>query len=146
MKPLIGIDPGKQTGIAVYHGGVLVQLRTVSPSEVAEVLSASGPTRVIMEDSRLQSAVFNRPVSQRAMLKIARNVGEVDQICRRIEAVCETAGIELVRVSPQRKGAKLNAARFKEITGWAGRSNQHERDAAMCAHPYRRAVEIRGRK
>lgn len=146
MKPLIGIDPGKQTGIAVYHDGVLVQLRTVSPIEVAEVLRESGATRVVMEDSRLQSAVFPRAVGPRAMLKIARNVGEIDQICRRIEAVCETAGIELIRVSPQRKGAKLNAARFREITGWTGRSNQHERDSAMCAWPYRRAIEARGVK
>lgn len=77
---------------------------------------------------------------------LARNVGEVDQICRRIEAMCETAGIELVRVSPLGKGAKLNAARFREVTGWTGRSNQHERDAAAVAWPYRRAIETRGGK
>ena len=143
---MIGIDPGNHTGIAVYHDGVLVDLRTVSPSEVAEVLRTSGATRVVMEDSRLQSAVFPRAVGPRAMLKIARNVGETDQRCWRIEALCETAGIELIRVSPLGKGAKLNAARFKEITGWTGRSNQHERDAAMCAFKYRRATETRGSK
>lgn len=146
MNVTIGIDPGKQTGVSSYHDGILVQLRTVSPSEVAEVLRASGATRVVMEDSRLQSAVFPRAVGPRAMLKIARNVGEVDQICRRIEAMCETAGIELVRVSPLGKGAKLNAARFREVTGWTGRSNQHERDAAAVAWPYRRAIETRGGK
>ncbi|MBK9427238.1 MAG: hypothetical protein IPN63_07590 [Gammaproteobacteria bacterium] len=143
---MIGIDPGKQTGISTYRDGALVELRTVSPGDVYEVLLESGATRVVMEDSRLQSAVFPRAVGPRAMLKIARNVGEVDQICRRIEAVCETAGIDLVRVSPLGKGAKLNAARFKEITGWTGRSNQHERDAAMCAFPYRRATDTRGSK
>lgn len=142
----IGIDPGKQTGVSSYHDGILVELRTVSPGDVYEVLLESGATRVVMEDSRLQSAVFPRAVGPRAMLKIARNVGEVDQICRRIEAVCETAGIDLVRVSPLGKGAKLNAARFKEITGWTGRSNQHERDAAMCAFQYRRATDTRGSK
>lgn len=143
---MIGIDPGKQTGISTYRDGALVELRTVSPGDVYEVLLESGATRVVMEDSRLQSAVFPRAVGPRAMLKIARNVGEVDQICRRIEAVCETAGIDLVRVSPLGKGAKLNAARFKEITGWTGRSNQHTRDAAMCAFPYRRATDTRGSK
>lgn len=135
---MIGIDPGKQTGISTYRDGALVELRTVSPGDVYEVLLESGATRVVMEDSRLQSAVFPRAVGPRAMLKIARNVGEVDQICRRIEAVCETAGIDLVRVSPLGKGAKLNAARFREVTGWTGGSNQHTRDAAMVAWPYRR--------
>lgn len=153
---VIGIDPGRQTGIAVYHDGELVELLTVSPDEIV-AMSRYAPETVVIEDSRLQSAVFPRAVAPRAMLKIARNVGEIDQICRRIEALCETAGIELIRVSPLGKGAKLNAARFREITGWTGRSNQHERDAAMCAYKYRnaksgqpgagsRAVEIRGLK
>jgi len=135
---MIGIDPGKQTGISTYRDGALVELRTVSPGDVYEVLLESGATRVVMEDSRLQSAVFPRAVGPRAMLKIARNVGETDQRCWRIEALCETAGIDLVRVSPLGKGAKLNAARFREVTGWTGGSNQHTRDAAMVAWPYRR--------
>ena len=30
------------------------------------------------------------------------------------------------------------------VTGWKGRSNKHERDAAMVAWPYRRAADLRG--
>ena len=41
-----------------------------------------------------------------------------------------------IGVSPLRKGSKLTAARFAKVTGWQGRSNQHERDAAMCAFRY----------
>ena len=34
-------------------------------------------------------------------------------------------------VSPQAKGAKLDAARFKKLTGWDQRTSEHARDAAM---------------
>lgn len=146
MNVLIGVDPGRRTGIAIYRAGLLHDLRTMTPEEARTLIAQVPPDLVVLEDSRRQSAVFNRPVSRRAMLKIARNVGEIDQLCREIALTCASREIPYIGVSPLGKGAKLNAARFKEITGWAGRSNQHERDAAMCAHPYRRAVEIRGRK
>lgn len=130
---VIGIDPGTKTGIAVYHDGTLAELLTVSPDGIVDTMTRYAPDMVVMEDSRLQSAVFSRKASQRAMLKIARNVGEVDQICRRIEAYCEGAGVELVQISPLAKGAKLDARRFSAMTGWEGRSNQHERDAGVVA-------------
>lgn len=136
---IIGIDPGQRTGVAVYRDGALIELRTVSPDQIAGVLEELAPELVVFEDSRKQSAVFIRGTNARSMLKIARNVGEVDQLCRQIEALCDRMRIACVGVSPLRKGAKLSAARFREITGWTGRSNQHERDAAMCAYKYRNA-------
>jgi len=135
---IIGIDPGQRTGIAVYRDGALIELRTVSPEQIAGVLIELAPELVVLEDSRQQSAVFSRGANPRAMLKIARNVGEIDQLCRQIDELCKRMGIACLGVSPLRKGSKLSAARFREITGWAGRSNQHERDSAMVAWPYRR--------
>lgn len=142
---IIGIDPGQRTGVAVYRDGALIELRTVSPDQIAGVLEELAPELVVFEDSRKQSAVFIRGTNARSMLKIARNVGEVDQLCRQIEALCDRMRIACVGVSPLRKGAKLSAARFCAMTGWPGRSNQHERDAAMVAWPYRRGKDCRGR-
>ena len=139
MTTTIGIDPGQRTGIAVYRDGALCELRTLSPDQLESVLADLAPALVVLEDSRQQSAVFARVANPRAMLKIARNVGEIDQLCRQIDELCMRIGIARVAVSPLRKGAKLSAARFREITGWTGRSNQHERDAAMCAYKYRNA-------
>lgn len=133
---IIGIDPGQRTGVAVYRDGALIELRTVSPDQIAGVLEELAPELVVFEDSRKQSAVFIRGTNARSMLKIARNVGEVDRLCRQIEALCDRMRIACVGVSPLRKGSKLSAARFCDVTGWSGRSNQHERDAAMCAFRY----------
>ena len=43
-------------------------------------------------------------------------------------------------ISPASKGAKLSAEAFTRATGWTGASNQHTRDAAMCAWKYRGAA------
>ena len=139
-RTLIGIDPGKHTGIAIYRDGALCELHTLSPDMIEALLVRVRPDLVVFEDSRKQSPVFSRGVSARATLKIARNVGEIDQLCRQIEDMCRRHGLESVGVSPLRKGAKLDAARFAQITDWTARSNQHERDAAMVAHQYRRAA------
>lgn len=136
---ILGIDPGQNTGIAILRGGALVELRTVSPADVEAVIALDRQQLVVFEDSR-KNTFFPRSkcTSQRVELHIARRVGEIDQLCREIERVCVLFGIPCIGVSPQRKGAKLNAERFAEITGWTKRCNQHERDAAMVAWQYRR--------
>jgi len=138
-RTLIGIDPGKHTGIAIYRDSALCELHTLSPDMIESLLVRVRPDLVVYEDSRKQSHVFSRGVSARATLKIARNVGEVDMLCRQIEDMCRRHGLDSLGVSPLRKGAKVDAGRFVVVTGWAKRCNQHERDAAMVAHPYRRA-------
>ncbi len=70
---------------------------------------------------------------------MARNVGEIDAWCKLIVAICEELGIPAHGISPKGKGAKLNAETFAKATGWKGKSNQHERDAAMVAFAYRGA-------
>ena len=125
---IVGIDPGASTGIAIYHGGKLASLHTVEPHQLESIISTAG--RVVYEDSRLI-----RP----AALKMARNVGEIDAWCKLIVAICDRKGIPVHGISPKHKGAKLDAAQFKAATGWTERSNQHERDAAMCAWKYRGA-------
>jgi len=134
---ILGIDPGQSTGIAVYQGGVLTSLRTIAPLEIGNAIS--GASRVIYEDSRLISHMFNTVPNRAAALKMARNVGQIDAWCSLIVAVCEQLGIPAHGISPKQKGAKLNAQQFAKLTGWVGKSNQHERDGAMVAWPYRGA-------
>lgn len=134
---LIGIDPGQSTGIAIYEAGQLVELLTLQPHRVAQALQ--GADKVVFEDSRLQSHTWTRGKSIAATAKMARNVGQIDAWCSYIQAVCLDYGIDSHGVSPAGKGAKLDASRFQVVTGWTGASNQHTRDAAMVAFPYRRA-------
>jgi hypothetical protein len=84
--------------------------------------------------------VWTTAGSRAAALKIARNVGQIDAWCSLITAICADLGIPAHGISPTAKGAKLDAEAFALVTRWTGRSNQHERDAAMVAWPYRRTA------
>lgn len=136
---LMGIDPGRKTGVAVFAGGKLFGLYTTDPNGVAAMLDRYNPDRVIFEDSRLTRPTWARSVSPAAMRKIARNVGQVDAWCSQLVDLCAARGIVAHGISPKGKGAKLNAERFAKATGWTSRCNSHERDACMVAWPYRRA-------
>ena len=138
---IIGIDPGQNTGIAVFKDGILWKLQTIEPHQIASYLLNALPRRVAFEDSRLISHSFTTVKSRPAALKIARNVGEIDAWCKLIVSVCADIGVPAHGISPKHKGAKLNAELFGKLTGWQGSSNQHERDAAMCAWPVRRAAK-----
>lgn len=144
---VMGIDPGKNTGLALYRGGKLKVLKTIAPHEMDETLTWLAPDFVIFEDSRLQSHVWTAEgKSRRAAIKIGRSVGQIDQQCVVIQALCEKRGIPCVGVSPLKKGAKLDAAAFQALTGWDGKTNQHCRDAAMVAWMYRTGYALDGRR
>jgi len=134
---VIGLDPGANTGVAYYVGGKLHSLQTIAPHQLREFIE--GASRVIFEDSRLTSFVFTTVKSRPVALSMARKVGQVDAYCNLITAICADLGIPAHGVSPKNKGAKLNAEQFAKATGWAGKSNQHERDGALVAWKYRGA-------
>ena len=139
MKLLLGIDPGQKTGVAIFTNGALTELRTTTPSGVAALLDEIQPERVVFEDSRLTRATWGRGVSPAALRKIARNVGQIDAWCSQLVDLCAVRGIVAHGISPKGKGAKLTAEKFMRLTGYAGRTNQHQRDAGMVAWPYRGA-------
>ena len=140
MSTILGIDPGANTGVAHIVGGELIKLQTVAPHEIERTLREAAPDRVVFEDSRLQSHTWTRGKSVAATAKMARNVGQIDAWCSLITAVCGELDIPAHGISPLGKGHKMSADQFERITGWTGRSNQHERDGAMVAWPYRGAV------
>lgn len=140
MSTILGMDPGANTGVATFIGGKLAALQTIAPHEIERVLREVQPARVVFEDSRLLSHTWTTIKSRPAALKMARNVGEVDAWCKLIVAVCAQLDIPAHGISPNGKGAKVGATEFGRITGWAGASNEHTRDAAMVAWRYRRAV------
>lgn len=141
MSIVVGIDPGASTGIAIYREGKLAALRTIAPVELETEIVALWPSRVVFEDSRLQSHTWTQAASRAAAAKMARNVGQVDAWCVLITAICAKHGIPAHGISPAGKGSKLNAEQFERATGWTMTSNEHTRDAAMVAWPYRRAAQ-----
>ncbi len=141
MSVILGIDPGAHTGLAIYRDGALVALRTIAPVELEAEIVALWPIRIIFEDSRLQSHTWTKAASRAAAAKMARSVGQVDAWCSLIVAICAKHGIPAHGISPLGKGGKLNAEAFEKATGWTASSNEHNRDAAMVAWPYRRAAK-----
>lgn len=139
MALILGIDPGVHTGVATYVDGLLTELETIEPHCLERIIRGRMPARVVFEDSRLQSHTWTSGASRAAAAKMARNVGEIDAWCRLISAVCADLGVSAHSISPAGKGAKLDAKRFASVTGWPGSSNEHTRDAAMVAWPYRSA-------
>ena len=138
-KVVVGIDPGQHTGLAIFRDGHLTALRTIEPVELETEILALWPSRVVFEDSRLQSHTWTKAASRAAAAKMARNVGQIDAWCNLIVAICAKHGITAHGISPQAKGGKMTAEQFEKATGWTASSNQHSRDAAMCAWPYRGA-------
>ena len=138
---VIGLDPGQHTGLAVFKQGQLVELSTIHPASIRSALVQWSPVRVVFEDSRLQGHAWTTHAARAAALKMARNVGEIDAWCKLIVEHCAELGIAAHGVSPKGKGAKMDADSFRELTGWQGRTNQHERDAAMVAWAIRRVYD-----
>lgn len=138
---ILGIDPGANTGLAIFRAGKLAELRTVEPAGIEAQIVAIKPSRVVFEDSRLQSHTWAtaKAMSRAAAVKIARNVGQIDAWCSLVTAICAKHSIPAHGISPKSKGAKTTAEQFEKLTGWTMASNQHVRDAAMCAWAYRGA-------
>ena len=136
---ILGIDPGANTGVATFVGGALVELETIEPHRIAALILSRRPGRVIYEDSRIESFAWTTVKRQAAALKMARNIGKIDAWCKLICGVCGDLGVPVHGISPKTKGAKVNAEDFAKLTGWSGLSNEHTRDAAVVAWPYRRA-------
>jgi predicted RNase H-like nuclease (RuvC/YqgF family) len=130
---IIGIDPGANTGIALFDGENLIELLEGDFWTAIEYIADIKPDCVVIEDSRKESFVWNSAAVKNvgAALKIARNVGEIDGAVKNIERFLEKVDVPVVLISPTKKGSKVNAERFKQITQWEGPTNEHKRDAAM---------------
>ena len=136
---ILGIDPGANTGLAFFIGGKLLRLETTTPWGIAYALR-NDISRVVFEDCRLQSNVWiTGKVTRPVALNMARKIGQVDAWCSLIVALCAEQKITCHGISPKAKGEKLNAVQFAKLTGWIGKNNQHERDAAMVGWAYRGA-------
>lgn len=136
---ILGIDPGSSTGLAIFRDGKLAALRTIAPIDLEQEILVIWPSRVVFEDSRLQTHAWTTAKTKAAAVKMARNVGEIDAWCKLVVAICAKHGIPAHGISPKGKGKKLGAEAFERATGWSIPSNQHGRDAAMVAWQYRGA-------
>jgi len=134
-RVLIGIDPGKETGIAIMRDGDLLVLETCSFFDVLSFLEGWGlepktDVQVYIEDPNLNKPVFDRGQRGRIALNIAQKVGANKRDAELLIEYCNRIGIPVFPVRPQSGPfTKMTAEFFKKQTGWTGRTSQHARDA-----------------
>ncbi|MFB3132293.1 MAG: hypothetical protein ACE10K_07210 [Rhodothermales bacterium] len=143
---IVGLDPGEQTGVAAYDPRarrlkyvfslgfwmVVSMFETeLGPEQPADG-SAPGPVvLVVIEDAR-KLPVYGRhdKVRGRRRDRLARNIGRIDRDTQLWVEYLERRGYRVLLARPSRE-QKWDAATFKRITRYQGRTNQHARDAGM---------------
>jgi hypothetical protein len=144
LSPItVGVDPGKDTGVAIFKDKKLVELKTFTPFTfilwLQEKVKEKEITMVVFENSKLQSHIFTvisankrRNIGQGVGGRIGRNIGQVDGFCEIIKEMCEFYKIECKGVSPLAKGKKITHKTFIDFVPYYNKqTNQHERDAAQ---------------
>ena len=60
-----------------------------------------------------------------------QGAGSIKRDCGIWEEFCAMHGIPHRAIKPAKGATKWDAERFKKMTGWPGRTNEHARDAAL---------------
>ncbi len=130
----IGIDPGTETGLAVWDSsfGELVSVDSFKIHKAMQIVlnykssaGALGPIKVRVEDARL------RKWFGKASAEKLQGVGSVKRDCSIWEDFLTDNGIDFEMVPPKFNMTKLKAEPFHKITGYKKQTNEHGRDAAM---------------
>jgi hypothetical protein len=128
----IGIDPGKNTGYAEYNAetGLLI-LETVDFWTCYAMMKIR-PTRGVLVHIEVPKTKTNWHASKNSTTSV--NVGMAYREMILLAEGIERLGFHVKRTFPQ---GKIDAKRFRTITGYKGRTNEHTRDAGMLAYKAR---------
>ena len=132
---VLGIDPGYRTGYCVWTGEKIIEISTCKKDKFADILrqfKQDGIVTAVGIEVSTRSHIYSRGnLSQPAMLRIARNIGENKAEAMRLVGLAEGLGFNVVQVEP--KNTKLDPELFKKITGYRKRTSSHARDAWVIA-------------
>lgn len=129
----IGIDPGTHTGIAVWSHKeqrfFMLGTKTMyeATEDIINLVNKHGRDNIFVrfEDARKRNWFGN---SGREQLQGA---GSIKRDCSLWEEFLTSKGIPFVPVSPKSNRTKMKPEAFAKYTGWAKRTSEHARDAAM---------------
>lgn len=140
---VIGIDPGVDTGVAVMNLnlGVIEEVYSMKIHAAMDFVDGYvDSSLIVVEDARLWNG-YRRGITAQEMRVRQQGAGSVKRDCAIWEDYLKEAEAFFVLLAPSAKGRKISHAEFKMFTGWSGgTTNQHKRDAAMLAFPYKRPV------
>lgn len=127
----VGIDPGVKTGFAVWsplrRAFERVESMTILEAieTVDDMLRAGAQIELRFEDA-LQRRWFGTKGRE-----ALQGAGSIKRDCGIWREFCDRRGLRYKAVAPQAGATKWDAAKFTRLTGWAGRTNEHARDAAL---------------
>ena len=130
----IGIDPDlEKNGYALMVNDKIVALDNLPFFDLCERLRVhnqkSTRLMVVIEGGWTIKKSNWHPAQGRGMAeRIAKNVGENHAAGKLIVAWCERMKIPHEIVKPK---GKVDQDHFRKMTGWIGRTNQEQRDAAL---------------
>lgn len=138
----IGIDPGENTGVAVWNSTdkVFEQLRTLSFWESIFFLidykrlkdNNDIALNIVIEDVTQNKPTFERGANAKANTRISQNVGMNKNDCKRMIEFCEMQDLSILRIRPNKNSnTKLNQQSFENLTKCIIKGSQHSRDAGM---------------
>ncbi len=135
---IVGIDPGKKTGMAFYsrEEKKIARVQTVSFWDCAYyIINNSGSQDILFIVENPQTkAVWHHAKTRAAQNKTSVNVGSVLRESELIIDLIVLSNCKLITCPPR---GKIDAEKFKLITGFDKPTNPHTRDAGMLAWTYR---------
>ena len=133
----IGIDTGVHTGLAIWDGKgsrflSIEELKIHRAMDVVEALAKANPgeVRARVEAARQRKWIPNMG-NIRNEIGRAKGAGSVERDCSIWEDFLADINVPCEMVAPRYNVTKLRQEAFANLTGWAQRTNEHERDAAM---------------
>lgn len=128
----IGIDPGTNTGFAIYdrHDKKFLCVTTITIHEamfrIVE-LKKEFPENIYVrfEDARLRKWLQNKTTEQ------LQGAGSIKRDCTIWQDFLNDFKIPFACVAPHRGMTKWTPEHFYKVTGWVGRTSNHARDAAV---------------
>jgi hypothetical protein len=143
---LVGIDPGVNTGLAVYNQ-ISGQLDTVLTCDIlAAMETIDGLVNQVKQGSYGQSVAVilyvENPNLRTFFGKTGREVlqgaGSVKRDFSIWETYAQKRGLQLVGIHPKNSGGKFEgkagAELFKKVTGWQKLTSTHARQAAALVY------------
>lgn len=136
---VIGIDPGVKTGIAwmrvrpmeieqvetTTFWGAYEQLKEIADSDP----NATKQIIVVIENGGSISPVFHNAKTKAAQNKTAKRVGGNNRESDLLAEGIRRMGFRVFRATPRQ--TKKSAEYMRRVTGYEGRTNEHNRDAIM---------------
>jgi hypothetical protein len=128
---LIGIDPGKKTGLAAWlpEEDRFQEIRTctiIQAMRFCQLAIRDGiKIEIWFEDAR-QRTWFGKAGREQL-----QGAGSIKRDCSVWQEFCEQYDIPYRAIKPQAGGTKWTPEYFKRVTGWAARTSEHARDAAI---------------